>query len=47
MDENKNYQEPQQQEESSKAKAFFKFVGTFLLALVLAAITVVAINLGK
>jgi len=47
MEENKNYQEPQQQEEQSKGKAFFKFVGTFFLALVLAALTVVAINLGK
>ena len=46
MDENKNYQEPQQQEES-KGKAFLKIVGTFLLALVLAVVTVVAINLGK
>jgi hypothetical protein len=46
MDENKNYQETPQQEES-KGKAFFKFLGTFFLALVLAALTVVAINLGK
>ena len=45
MEENKNYQEPQQETEG-KGKVFFKVVGTIILALVLAVVTVIAINLG-
>ncbi len=46
MDENKNFQERPEENESA-GKRFFKTVGIIALALVLAVITVITINLGK